>query len=106
MERGGARAWLRFRFGSIERLRGQALDAAQHEQRSRQGGNLVLAALGTVAWGLSRTVSLYAQPVLATRRSSRARTAVMTVIAVVGSTTGHATVTRMGFTRWPRLCSS
>jgi EmrB/QacA subfamily drug resistance transporter len=62
------------------------------------GGNLVLAALGMVAWGMSVTVSLYAQQVLGySALEFGLGTAVMTVMAVVGSTAGQAIVTRVGF---------
>jgi EmrB/QacA subfamily drug resistance transporter len=64
------------------------------------GGNLVLATLGMVAWGMSLTVSLYAQQVLGySALEFGLGTAVMTVMAVVGSTAGQAIVTRVG-PRW------
>lgn len=66
--------------------------------RTLVGGNLVLAALGMVAWGMSLTVSLYAQQVLGfSAVQFGLGTAVMTVGAVVGSTAGQAIVTRIGF---------
>jgi predicted MFS family arabinose efflux permease len=66
--------------------------------RTLVGGNLVLAALGMVGWGMSVTVSLYAQPVLGySALEFGLGTAVMTVGAVVGSTAGQAIVTRIGF---------
>jgi EmrB/QacA subfamily drug resistance transporter len=65
--------------------------------RALVGGNLVLALLGMVAWGMSVTVSLYAQQVLGyTALEFGLGTAVMTVMAVVGSTGGQAIVTRVG----------
>jgi len=73
--------------------------------RSRMlvGGNLVLATLGMVAWGMSLTVSLYAQQVLGySAVEFGLGTAVMTVGAVVGSTVGQGIVTRIG----PRLVAS
>jgi EmrB/QacA subfamily drug resistance transporter len=61
------------------------------------GGNLVLASLGMVAWGMSVTVSLYAQQVLGySALEFGLGTAVMTVMAAVGSTAGQAIVTRIG----------
>jgi EmrB/QacA subfamily drug resistance transporter len=67
------------------------------------GGNLVLAALGMVAWGMSLTVSLYAQQVLGySAIEFGLGTAVMTVGAVVGSTVGQGIVTRIG----PRTVAS
>jgi EmrB/QacA subfamily drug resistance transporter len=66
--------------------------------RTLVGGNLVLAALGMVAWGMSFTVSLYAQQVLGySALEFGLGTAVMTVMAIVGSTAGQAIVTRTGF---------
>jgi EmrB/QacA subfamily drug resistance transporter len=66
--------------------------------RTLVGGNLVLAALGMVAFGMSLIVSLYAQQVLGySALEFGLGTAVMTVMAVVGSTTGQAIVTRIGF---------
>jgi EmrB/QacA subfamily drug resistance transporter len=66
--------------------------------RTLVGGNLVLATLGMVAWGMSVTVSLYAQQVLGyTALEFGLGTAVMTVMAVIGSTAGQAIVTRVGF---------
>jgi hypothetical protein len=62
------------------------------------GGNLVLAALGMVGFGMSLIVSMYAQQVLGySAVEFGLGTAVMTVMAVVGSTTGQAIVTRIGF---------
>jgi EmrB/QacA subfamily drug resistance transporter len=66
--------------------------------RTLVGGNLTLAALGMVAWGMSVTVSLYAQQVLGyTALEFGLGTAVMTVMAVLGSTVGQLIVTRIGF---------
>jgi EmrB/QacA subfamily drug resistance transporter len=66
--------------------------------RTLVGGNLVLAALGMVAWGVSVTVSLYAQQVLGySALEFGLGTTVMTVMAVIGSTAGQAIVTRIGF---------
>jgi EmrB/QacA subfamily drug resistance transporter len=68
--------------------------------RALVGGNLVLATLGMVAWGMSVTVSLYAQQVLGySALEFGLGTAVMTVMAVLGSTAGQAIVTRIG-PRW------
>jgi MFS family permease len=65
--------------------------------RTLVGGNLVLAALGMIAFGLSLIVSLYAQQVLGySAIEFGLGTAVMTVGAVVGSTVGQAIVTRVG----------
>jgi EmrB/QacA subfamily drug resistance transporter len=65
--------------------------------RALVGGNLVLATLGMVAWGMSVTVSLYAQQVLGySALEFGLGTAVMTVMAVLGSTAGQAIVTRIG----------
>jgi EmrB/QacA subfamily drug resistance transporter len=67
------------------------------------GGNLVLATLGMVAWGMSLTVSLYAQRVLGySAVEFGLGTAVMTVGAIVGSTVGQRIVTWIG----PRLVAS
>jgi EmrB/QacA subfamily drug resistance transporter len=61
------------------------------------GGNLVLAALGMAAFGLSLIVSLYAQQVLDySAIEFGLGTVVMTVGAVVGSTLGQGIVTRVG----------
>jgi EmrB/QacA subfamily drug resistance transporter len=68
--------------------------------RALVGGNLVLAALGMVAWGMSVTVSLYAQQVLGySALEFGLGTAVMTLMAVAGSTVGQSIVTKVGF-RW------
>jgi EmrB/QacA subfamily drug resistance transporter len=68
--------------------------------RTLVGGNLVLAALGMVAFGMSLIVSMYAQQVLGySALEFGLGTAVMTVMAVIGSTSGQAIVTRIGF-RW------
>jgi EmrB/QacA subfamily drug resistance transporter len=65
--------------------------------RTLVGGNLVLAALGMVAFGMSLIVSLYAQQVLGySAVEFGLGTAVMTVGAVVGSTVGQGIVTRVG----------
>jgi EmrB/QacA subfamily drug resistance transporter len=67
--------------------------------RSRMlvGGNLVLATLGMVAFGMSLIVSLYAQQVLGySAVEFGLGTAVMTVGAVTGSTAGQALATRFG----------
>jgi EmrB/QacA subfamily drug resistance transporter len=66
--------------------------------RALVGGNLVLLALGMTAWGMSVTVSLYAQRVLGCSAVEFGLgTAAMTVGAVVGSTVGQGIVTRVGF---------
>jgi EmrB/QacA subfamily drug resistance transporter len=68
--------------------------------RALVGGNLVLAALGMTAFGMSMIVSLYAQRVLGyTALEFGLGTAVMTVMAIVGSTAGQTIVTRVGFRR-------
>jgi EmrB/QacA subfamily drug resistance transporter len=65
--------------------------------RTLVGGNLVLATLGMVAFGMSLIVSLYAQQVLGySAIEFGLGTAVMTVGAVVGSTVGQGLVTRVG----------
>jgi EmrB/QacA subfamily drug resistance transporter len=67
------------------------------KSRALVGGNLVLVALGMVAWGMSLTVSLYAQRVLGfSAVKFGLGTSVMTVGAVLGSTAGQAIVTRIG----------
>jgi Na+/melibiose symporter-like transporter len=59
---------------------------------------LVLVALGMVAWGMSLTVSLYAQRVLGfSALEFGLGSSVMTVGAIVGSATGQAIVTRIGY---------
>jgi EmrB/QacA subfamily drug resistance transporter len=66
--------------------------------RTLVGGNVVLAALGMVAWGVSLIVSLYAQQVLGySALEFGLGTAVLTVGAVIGSTVGQGIVTRTGF---------
>jgi EmrB/QacA subfamily drug resistance transporter len=65
--------------------------------RTLVGGNLVLGALGMVAFAMSLIVSLYAQQVLGfSAIEFGLGTAVMTVGAVIGSTLGQAIVTRVG----------
>jgi EmrB/QacA subfamily drug resistance transporter len=65
--------------------------------RTLVGGNLTLLALGTVAWGMSLTVSLYAQDVLGySAFEFGLGTAVMTAMTLVGSFGGQALVTRIG----------
>jgi EmrB/QacA subfamily drug resistance transporter len=65
--------------------------------RTLVGGNLVLLALGMVAWGMSLTLSLYAQQVLGySAIEFGLGTAVMTVGAAVGSNVGQGIVTRIG----------
>jgi EmrB/QacA subfamily drug resistance transporter len=65
--------------------------------RTLVGGNLALLMLGMTAWGMSLTLSLYAQQVLGySAVEFGLGTAVMTVGAVIGSTTGQAIVTRVG----------
>lgn len=65
--------------------------------RSLVGGNLVMLALGMAVFGMSMTVSLYAQQVLGySALTFGAGTAVMTGMAVVGSMAGQAAVTRVG----------
>ena len=62
------------------------------------GGNLVLVALGMVAWGMSLTLSLYAQQVLGyTAFEFGLGTAAMTAMTLVGSIAGQSIVTRIGF---------
>lgn len=62
------------------------------------GGNLVLLSLGMTAWGMSLTVSLYAQEVLGySAVEFGLGTAVMTAMTLVGSIGGQAIVTRIGF---------
>jgi MFS family permease len=66
--------------------------------RTLVGGNLVLAALGMAAWGMSLTLSLYAQQVLGySAFEFGLGTAVMTAMTLVGSIGGQSIVTRIGF---------
>jgi EmrB/QacA subfamily drug resistance transporter len=66
--------------------------------RTLVGGNLVLAALGMSAWGMSLTLSLYAQEVLGySAFEFGLGTAVMTAMTLVGSIGGQSIVTRIGF---------
>ena len=66
--------------------------------RTLVGGNLVLGALGMTAWGMSLTLSLYAQEVLGySAFKFGLGTAVMTAMTLVGSIGGQAIVTRIGF---------
>jgi EmrB/QacA subfamily drug resistance transporter len=61
------------------------------------GGNLALLVLGMGAWGMSLTLSSYAQEVLGySPVKFGLGTAVMTIGAVVGSMAGQAVVTRFG----------
>jgi predicted MFS family arabinose efflux permease len=65
--------------------------------RTLVGGNVVLATLGVVAWGMSLTLSLYAQGVLGySPFTFGLSTAVMTAMTLVGSIGGQAIVTRIG----------
>ncbi|MFD7444966.1 MFS transporter [Streptomyces sp. NPDC059909] len=65
--------------------------------RALVGGNLVLILLGMAAWGMSLTVSQYAQQVLGySALLFGLSTAVMPVMAAVGSVAGQAVVTRTG----------
>jgi EmrB/QacA subfamily drug resistance transporter len=62
------------------------------------GGNLVLLALGMTAWGMSLTLSLYAQEVLGySAVKFGLGTAVMTAMTLIGSIGGQSIVTRLGF---------
>jgi EmrB/QacA subfamily drug resistance transporter len=66
--------------------------------RTLVGGNLVLAALGMAAWGMSLTLSLYAQQVLGySAFKFGLSTAVMTAMTLIGSIGGQSIVTRVGF---------
>ena len=66
--------------------------------RALVGGNLSLAALGMTAWGMSLTLSLYAQQVLGySAFKFGLSTAVMTAMTLVGSIGGQSIVTRIGF---------
>jgi EmrB/QacA subfamily drug resistance transporter len=68
--------------------------------RTLVGGNLLMLVLGMAAWGVGTTVSLYAQKVLGySALQFGLGTAVLTVMAVVGSTFGQGFVTRAGFRR-------
>ncbi|SCX72844.1 MFS transporter [Variovorax sp. EL159] len=68
--------------------------------RTLVGGNLLMLVLGMTAWGVGTTVSLYAQKVLGySALQFGLGTAVLTVMAVVGSTFGQGFVTRVGFRR-------
>jgi EmrB/QacA subfamily drug resistance transporter len=65
--------------------------------RTLVGGNLVMFVLGMLAFGMSLVLSLYAQQVLGySSLVFGLGTAVMTVMAVVGSMVGQAVVTRTG----------
>jgi predicted MFS family arabinose efflux permease len=65
--------------------------------RTLVGGNLTLLALGMAAWGMSLTLSLYAQQVLGySAFEFGPGTAVMTVGAVIGSMVGQGIVTKVG----------
>lgn len=65
--------------------------------RALAGGNLVLLLLGMAAWGMSFTVSEYAQQVLGySALMFGLSSAVMPVMAAVGSVAGQAVVTRTG----------
>jgi EmrB/QacA subfamily drug resistance transporter len=66
--------------------------------RALVGGNLTLLALGMVAWGMSLTLSSYAQRVLGySAVEFGLGTVVMTLGAVLGSIAGQRIVTRVGF---------
>jgi EmrB/QacA subfamily drug resistance transporter len=94
-----ASACLLLLFASIE-ARSPAPLAPLRIFRSRAlvGGNLVLAALGMTAWGMSLTLSLYAQDVLGySAFEFGLGTAVMTAMTLVGSIGGQSIVTRIGF---------
>jgi EmrB/QacA subfamily drug resistance transporter len=66
--------------------------------RTLVGGNLLVLTLGMAAFGVSFTVSLYAQQVLGfSALRFGVGSAVLTVMAVVGSFTGQGIVTRIGF---------
>ncbi len=70
--------------------------------RSRMvtGGNLVMLFLGTIAFGMSFVISLYAQQVLGySALTFGLGTVVMTLMTVAGSYTGQALVSRFGL-RW------
>jgi EmrB/QacA subfamily drug resistance transporter len=68
--------------------------------RTLVGGNLLMLVLGMTAWGVGTTVSLYAQKVLGySALQFGLGTAVLTVMAVVGSTFGQGFVTRVGSRR-------
>jgi EmrB/QacA subfamily drug resistance transporter len=67
------------------------------KSRTLVGGNVVLGLLGIVAWGMSLTVSLYAQQVLGySPFKFGLGTAVMTAMTLVGSVGGQAIVTQIG----------
>jgi EmrB/QacA subfamily drug resistance transporter len=66
--------------------------------RTLVGGNIVLVALGSTAWGMGLTVSLYAQDVLGySALEFGLGTSVMTAMTLVGSIGGQSIVTRIGF---------
>jgi EmrB/QacA subfamily drug resistance transporter len=85
-------------FASIEaRSAAPLVPLRSFASRTLVGGNLVLLALGMVAWGMSLTLSLYAQQVLGySAIEFGLGTAVMTVGAAVGSNVGQGIVTRTG----------
>jgi EmrB/QacA subfamily drug resistance transporter len=66
--------------------------------RTLVGGNLVLLAVGTLAFGVSFILTLYAQQVLGyTPLEYGFASAVVPVMATVGSVIGQSVVTRIGF---------
>lgn len=66
--------------------------------RTLVGGNLAMLMLGTIAFGVSFVVSLYAQQVLGySAIVFGLSTVVMTAMAVVGSYSGQALVTKIGY---------
>jgi EmrB/QacA subfamily drug resistance transporter len=85
-------------FASVERRsRSPLVPLRLFRSRALVGGNLTLLALGMTIWGMSLTLSLYAQQVLGYSAVKYGLgTAVFTIGAIVGSVTGQAIVTRIG----------
>jgi EmrB/QacA subfamily drug resistance transporter len=85
-------------FATIERRSAAPLVPLRiFRSRTLVGGNLTLLALGMAAWGMSLTLSLYAQQVLGySAVEFGLGTAVMTAGTVIGSMTGQVVVTRVG----------
>jgi EmrB/QacA subfamily drug resistance transporter len=93
-----ASAALMVLFALIERRsRAPLVPLGIFRSRTLVGGNVVLALLGIVAWGMALTLSLYAQQVLGySPLEFGLGTAVMTAMTLVGSIGGQAIVTRIG----------
>lgn len=88
-------------FGVIEaRSSAPLLPVRLLTSRSLIGGNFVVFTLGLLAWGVTFTLSQYAQEVLGySALRFGVSSALMPAMAVVGSLVGQAIITRGGF-RW------